>query len=361
MLIRRLRVLVIPFILLLAAALPACESGDTSTAPATAPAPQPSMVVAPSQTPTPGPSLVGVPGIVDPANMGWPRQVEGLNGIITIPAKPQRIITASIGHDEMTLALVPNERLVAVGGVSKDETYSNVSGLVQDKPEVTRDPETIIAQAPDVVVTSPFFTADGVEALTRVGIPVVQTELQHDPEARINSILFMGYIFGEEQRAFEFAAEVRERFNSLLSVTSAATPKPRVLAVTHYSDTLWVAGANSTEGGVIVAAGGINAAEDAGIESNQPTSLEGIIAMAPEVIVIPQPVSFGAGEFRESLLANEALAEVPAIKNGRVYVVESKRFTTLSYWNIRGAEDLARLLWPGAFPNPPATTFSLAE
>ena len=266
MLIRRLRVLLIPFVLLLAAALPACESGDTSTAPATAPAPQPTMTVAP--TPTPSPSLVGVPGIVDPANMGWPRQVEGLNGIVTIPAKPQRIITASIGHDEMTLALVPKERLVAVGAVSKDETYSSVSALVQDKPEITRDPETIIAQSPDVVVTSPFFTAEGIEALTRVGIPVVQTELQHDPEARINSILFMGYIFGEEQRAFAFAAEVRERFDALVSVTGAATPKPRVLAVTHYSDTLWVAGANSTEGGVIVAAGGINAAEDAGIVSN---------------------------------------------------------------------------------------------
>ena len=359
MLIRRLRVLVIPFILLFAAALPACESGDPATSSATAPAPQPTMTVPP--TSTPGPSLEGVAGIVDPSNMGWPRQVEGLNGIITIPAKPQRIITASIGHDEMTLALVPSERLVAVGGVSKDETYSNVSGLVRDKPEITRDPETIIAQAPDVVVTSPFFTADGIEALTRVGIPVVQTELQHDPEARINSILFMGYIFGEEERAFEFAEEVRERFDSLVSVTGAATPKPRVLAVTQYSDKLWVAGGNSTEGGVIVAAGGINAAEDAGIESNQPTSLEGVIAMAPEVIVIPQPEAFGAGEFRESLLSNEALAEVPAIKNGRVYVVESKHFTTLSYWNIRGAEDLARLLWPDAFPDPPATTFSLAE
>ncbi len=359
MLIRRLRVLLIPLILLLATALPACESGDPATSSATAPAPEPTMTVPP--TPTPGPSLEGVEGVVDPSNMGWPRQVEGLNGIITIPAKPQRIITASIGHDEMTLALVPSERLVAVGSVSKDETYSNVSGLVRDKPEITRDPETIIAQAPDVVVTSPFFTAEGVEALTRVGIPVVQTELRHDPEARINSILFMGYIFGEEQRAFEFATEVSERFDSLVSVTGAATPKPRVLAVTQYSDKLWVAGGNSTEGGVIVAAGGINAAEDAGIESNQPTSLEGVIAMAPEVIVIPQPAAFGAGEFRESLLANEALAEVPAIKNGRVYVVESKHFTTLSYWNIRGAEDLARLLWPDAFPDPPATTFSLAE
>ena len=97
MLIRRLRVLLIPLILLLAAALPACESGDTSTAPATAPAPQPTMVVAPPPH-TPGPSLEGVPGIVDPANMGWPRQVEGLNGVITIP--PNR--SASLPRPSVT-------------------------------------------------------------------------------------------------------------------------------------------------------------------------------------------------------------------------------------------------------------------
>ena len=102
----------------------------------------------------------------------------------------------------------------------------------------------------------------------------MQTELKHDPEARINSILFMGYIFGEEDRALEFAAEVRDRYDALVAVTGKAVPQPRVLALTQYSDKLWVAGGNSTEGGVITAAGGINAAEEAGIEGNQTTSLE---------------------------------------------------------------------------------------
>ena len=280
---------------------------------------------------------------------------------MTIPAKPQRIIGASIGHDELILALVPAERLVAVGRFSKDATYSNVYELIQDKPEITRDPETIIAQAPDMLVTSPFFSADGIEALTRVGIPVVQTELKHDVEARINNILLTGYILGEEERAIEFAAEVRERFGSLVAITAAAEPKPRVLALTQYSDSLWTAGANSTEGSAIVAAGGINVAEDAGIESNQTTSLEGVIAMDPQVIIIPQPAEFGAEEFRNSLLNNEALANVPAIKNNQVHIVESKHFTTLSYWNILGAEDMARILWPDAFADAPSPTFSLPE
>ena len=331
-------------------------------------APEPTPTAAPTATPEPTPTAVpvsqlleGVRGIVDPTNLGWPRDVEGLNGIITIPSKPLRIITASIGHDEITLALVPVERLVGVGGVTKNSTYSNVADLVQDITEISRDPEVIVAQSPDVVVTSPFFSADAVDALSRTGIPVIQTELKHDPEARINSILLMGYIFGEEERALEFAAEVAERHNALVAVTGEAAPRPRVLALTQYSDKLWVAGGNSTEGGVITTAGGINAAEEAGIESNQTTSLEGVIAMNPEIIVIAQPKEFGAEEFRQSLFSNEALAEVPAIKNDQVHIVESKHFTTLSYWNIRGAEDLARLLWPEQFPEPSTASFSLAE
>ena len=83
--------------------------------------------------------------------------------------------------------------------------------------------------------------------------------------------------------------------------------------------------------------------------------------MSPDVIFIAQPVEFGAAEFRESLLDNEALAEVPAIKNNQVHLIEGKHFTTLSYWNIRGAEDLAHLLWPDLFPEPSTTPFTLAE
>ncbi len=387
----QLRILAVPLALMLALALAACSSESPvptaapaapTVAPTAAPAPPPTAMpepttvptataaptaapaptATPAPTPTPEPNpLEGVRGIVDPDNMGWPREVEGLNGLVSIPAKPLRIITASVGHDEMTLALVPLSRLVGVGGATKISTYSNVSSLVQDITEISRDPETIVAQAPDVVVTSPFFPAEAIEALSKTGIPVVQTELEQGPETRINSILFMGYIYGEVERALEFAAEVSDRYEALIAVTGAAEPRPRVLALTQYSDKLWVAGGNSTEGGVIVAAGGINAAEEAGIEGNQTTSLEGVIAMNPDVIVIPQPKEFGADEFRQSLFDNEALAEIPAIAGDRVYVVEGKHFTTLSYWNIRGVEDLAHILWPGDFPAASTDPFSLAE
>ena len=341
---------------------PTAEATPAATATAT---PEATPKPAPTEEATPAAPAFAeafqeVRGIVDPSNFRWPREVEGLNGVVSIPAKPLSIITASVGHDEMTLAIVPLERLVAIGGSSKNATYSNVAELLQDKTEISRDPETIIAQEPDIIVTSPFFSADGVAALSKAGIPVIQTELKQGPEARINNILLMGYIYGEEERAVAFATEVRERYEALIAVTGEVEEKPRVLALTQFGDKIWTAGKDSTEGGVISAAGGLNVAAEAGIEGNQTTSLEGVIAMNPEVIVIAQPLEFGAAEFRQSLLDNEALAELPAVKNEAIYLVEGKHFTTLSYWNIRGAEDLARILWPDALGDSESPAFSLA-
>ena len=168
------RLIVTVSILLVAMALAACSqptptptpapTATPTASPTAAPAPAPTATPTPQSTPTPEPPVRlpnDVPGIVDTTNLGWPREVEGLNGVVSIPAKPGRIITASVGHDEVILALAPSDRLVAVGNSTKSETFSNVASLVQGKPEITRDPETIIAQSPDVIVTSPFFPAEG--------------------------------------------------------------------------------------------------------------------------------------------------------------------------------------------------------
>ena len=147
---KKLSTLFVPLAVLLLMVLAACSSTTPTSAPTTAPTTSPVSTTVPLATqapapteaptvpPTPAPTPVptaqpeptatpepavnyfeGVPGIVDPANFGWPREVEGVNGIVSIPTKPLRIITASVGHDEITLALVPKERLVGVGSSTK--------------------------------------------------------------------------------------------------------------------------------------------------------------------------------------------------------------------------------------------------
>lgn len=324
------------------------------------PAPTPTAIATPvSPTRAPDP-FAGVPGIVDPTNHGWPREVEGLNGRVTIAAKPLRVHTVSLGHDEMTYALVPAERVVAVGKFTQKPEHSNVAELAQRVEGIGRDPEQIVAQNPDIVIASPFAKEDLLKALENVGIPVVQTELHNDPEGRIQDILFLGYVYGEEERALALAAEVRARHDALTAVTDTkpVASRPRVLSMASYSDTISVAGAGSTEGSIIAAAGGVNAAAEAGIERHKPTSQEGIIAMRPDIIILPQPAEGRGEEFKQELLSDPSLAEVPAIKEGRVYLVPPRLFTTLSFWNIRGAEELAKLLWPEDFAGKEFSPFS---
>ena len=321
-----------------------------------------SPTATPAATKPVGGPFAGVPGIVDAANTGWPREVEGLNGRVTIPAKPERIVTLSVGHDEITYALVPASRIVGVGAVTKEPMFSNVAHLAKEAKTLSREPEVILSVAPDVMVTSPFIKAEVVEVLSNVGLPVIQTALENDPESRINSILLLGYIYGEEERAVAFAQEVRARFEALQAVVrdKPNDQRRRVLATSRFSDKIFAAGASSTEGSIIEAAGGINVAAAEGLTGNPTISLESVIAMRPEILLITQPPDSGQ-PYIDDLLSNAALAEVPAIRDGKVFLVDNTSFTTLSHWNLLGAEKLARLLWPDDFDDEELAPFSLPQ
>ena len=289
-----------------------------------------------------------VPEIVDPSNRGWPRDVEGLNGRVTITSKPLRIHTLSLGLDEVTYALVPASRVVAVGRYTQNPEHSNVAGLARTAPAISRDTEEIVARNPDIVVASPFAKAELLDALAAVGVTVLRAEHHQTLEGRIRDILFLGYVYGEEERALELASEVRRRLEGLTAITRGKPleERPRVLSLNSYSgNTIFTSGQGSTVGDIIEFAGGINGAAEAGIKRSPSISVEGIVAIWPDVIIIPQPAD-GAEALKRTLLTHQALAEVPAIKEGRIHLVGAKRFTTLSFWNIRGAEELAQILWP---------------
>ena len=336
--------------------LAACSSGAVVSEPV------PTSIPATS-TPNPSDALANVEGIVDPTNLGWPRTVNALNGLVTIPEQPLRIVTISLGHDEVTYALVPRGRVVAANIFTQNPDQSNVAHLASGLPVITSDAEVIVAQSPDIVIASPFTSLELIDALERIGLVVLQTDLHNDTDGRRQDILLLGYAYGEVERAIEVVKEVEEREAALRAVWESKPEgeRLRVLSATLYSDSLYTAGAGSTEGEIINAAGGINVAAEAGLENNPIISFESLIAMDPEVIFIPQPTEFGGEDFLNDLLANPALASVPAIRDGRVFMADPKYFTTLSFWNLRGAEELARDLWPedlgdatfGSFSFPP--------
>jgi iron complex transport system substrate-binding protein len=136
----------------------------------------------------------------------------------------------------------------------------------------------------------------------------------------------------------------RTKFINAYSATKKLEEKPKVLALTYY-DAYWAGGLGSTEGSIISLSGGINIAAEAGVKSNDMITKESLISMNPDVIIIPQSKEWGGEAFLDDLVSDATLSEIKAIKDNKVYLVDPRYFTTLSHWNLRGSEELMKILW----------------
>jgi iron complex transport system substrate-binding protein len=332
---------------------PAALSSSATAQPPSAPAPA-TAASTPTKPPAPAfdkAAYAKVPNIVDPSNFSWPRKVMTATGEVEIKQKPQRIHTLSLGADEITLALLPPSRVAAVGAFTANTDFSNVADMVKDLPKIPRNAEAILAVKPDIVLISQFSNAALVKQIQEAGITTVLAEPQGlNPSASVlegyeTTIRYLAYVYGEEEAAEQLIASVRARLDRVKNIVDkqATSARPRVL---FYQVKKFAHGSNTNADGIIRAAGGVNVAAEAGIVRVQEIGQEAIAKMNPDVIIVTQT---DLEEQRVALSGNPALAQVPAVKNGRIYSLAPKQVDTLSPWNTRGVEDLAKLLWPQAF------------
>ena len=285
-----------------------------------------------------------VPGIDDLKDLSWPREVEAMNGLITINEKPKRILTISTGHDEMIFGFANLNNIVGVTSFSQSPG-GNIYELTKDMPTITSEIETIVAQNPDIVFADPYANVNLIKSLEDLGITVVQTQLNNTAEGRINDILFAAYVLDELESSKMLINAINDQINYIELIKNAIgdTINTNILSVTYY-DAYWAAGSGSTEGSIIELAGYNNVASEFGVESNNMISKESIIEMSPDIIVIPQSVEWGGQDFYDTLMSDESFNSIPAINNEDVYMVNTSHFTTLSHFNILGSIDLLDLV-----------------
>lgn len=304
--------------------------------------------------PSPEPTVVpypAVPGIVDPSNHGWPRDVETSEGRITLDGPPQRILTYSLGHDEMLLALVEPGRIAALGKFASSTSYSNIVDQAANLPVFEKGAENVIAAKPDLFVVSAYTQQDLVDLVKDAGIPVVRPALEDSAEGNIPNILLMGYMFGTEERALELIAEIETRLQLIEDrvPSSDSDERPSVISISRFSDSISVSGGGTSGSGIIEAAGGVNAAARDGIDGYKTISVESVAAMNPDFIIIPQEGEEGGNLLRDDLANDPVLATVFAIANNQIHVVAAPNYITLSHWNVRGIERTAEILFPDLF------------
>lgn len=284
--------------------------------------------------------------IIEPTP-GWPRKVRDANGPITIVAKPARIHTLSVGFDEITFRLVDPSRIVAVGRSTTNPELSNVADLARQIPrQVGRDAEEIVALEPDLVVASPFASADLIAQLRAARITVVVADLVGSVDGEEENIRLLAYLYGEEERGETLIQELRgqiDRITTALAKEPSQT-KPRVLLL----EGSFTAGRGTTEDGILNLAGATNAAAAAGIVGSREISAEGLVVIDPDIIVLADPQPSGPS-LSDPLLQQPGVQGLRALQERRIVRIKWSLVSTLSHWNVIGAEQLARAFHPSAF------------
>ena len=275
--------------------------------------------------------------------------VDGRGKEVTFNEKPTKIVSTTLAVDEFLVDLVAPENILAVTQMSTDAGISNVAGktdAIETKFE-TVTAEQVLALNPDLVIIPSYVSGEVLDQIESAGITTYQVVDDSSFEGILKTVETLGQIVGEEENAAALVADIKKRIDTLEANAEKVETKPRVLYYTEYLSSVTD---NTTIGEMINLAGGTNVIKEAGIVGDSypdypNVSKEVLVQLKPEVIFT---TAWGAGEGEPAFVTewknDPALADVPAIKNGKIYVLDSANITTASHYVIEGAEEMAAIL-----------------
>ncbi|MCX7016313.1 MAG: ABC transporter substrate-binding protein [Candidatus Sumerlaeota bacterium] len=273
---------------------------------------------------------------------GFPRALAQPNGeALTIPRKPERIVSATLATDEILLDLVDPKRILALSVFADEPEYSNVVEKAKAvEKRVAGHAEQVVALAPDLIFVASYSKPEFLRMLKGAGLPVFQLQFFDSIDQILGNVETVGQAVGEEARAKALVDQARPRIEAV-SKAAEGKPRPLILSYSHG----FVAGKNTTINDMIVAAGGANYAAEKGIEGNQEIALEVLLTWQPQWLLL-QGQEARRGEAQAALNENPSLGALQAVRENRVIVMPGRRLSPVSHYIADGIEELARLLNP---------------
>ncbi|MEG2806015.1 ABC transporter substrate-binding protein [Stenotrophomonas sp.] len=181
------------------------------------------------------------------------------------------------------------------------------------------------------------------EKLRAVGEPaVVVDDLQPAPDKVRKIAAALGLAAAGEQ----LATQVQQQLDEAAAIGKTSGQAPRVIHVsaTGAGGAPTVAGADSASAQLIALAGGLNIGTEAGVANYSALSNEGVVAAAPQVILVTEHdlALFGGAEGLWK--AYPTLRQTPAGQANRVWVMPDVQLKYASVGSGVGALALARAL-----------------
>ncbi|WP_243717802.1 ABC transporter substrate-binding protein [Actinomadura sp. KC345] len=153
--------------------------------------------------------------------------VQAANGAVTVPARPERIVSLSPTHTETLFAIGAGPQVVAVDDYSNHPAEAPRTKLSGFKPNA----EAVIKYKPDLVVLSDDLNGI-VGSLEKVKIPVLLEPSATRLDEAYDEINDLGKATGRTAEAEKLVADMR----SSIQRTVAASPKGKGLSYYHELD-----------------------------------------------------------------------------------------------------------------------------
>lgn len=278
----------------------------------------------PGETPhgeaTPAPSAAAEPRNTDSGNLSLASSVTVIDQAgreVVIGGSVERIVSGYYISSSACIALGLTDKLVGIEAKADSRPiYAMTAPDLLTLPNVGTAKEfhmeACIALDPDLVIL-PKQLRDNAEIMAELGIPVMLVSPESH-QALVDMIALIGEASGAQANASKLISYYNDELAEISLLTKNIDKRPTVYMGGN-SAYLTAAPKDMYQATLIDAAGGINAAAEIDGDKWTDVSYEQIVAMNPDVIVIPPE----AGYFKEDILGDPQLAGVTAIMKVKVY------------------------------------------
>lgn len=271
--------------------------------------------------------------------------IDQLGRHVTIPEKPERIVSLAPSITEIVFALDQGYRLKGV------TTYSDFPPEAKKLPKVGSyvqlNLEKIVALKPDLCIAikdgNPIAVAQRLESMK---IPVYAVN-PRNLKTVIQTVQEIGEVLNVEKKANKLVQNMKLRIQKVKSMVAKTTYRPRVFLQIGVSPIVSV-GTNTFSHELIVLAGGKNLAE--GPIAYPRYSIEQVLALSPEVIIITSMARIAV--FKKVKAEWDRWPNMPAVRNHRIFIEDSNLFDRPTPRLVDGLELMVRLIHPELFERP---------
>lgn len=268
----------------------------------------------------------------------------GLTGALAPAAEPgpaTRVVSQSVGTDELLLALAEPSQIAALSHLADDPRFSAVATEARAFQRIgSGDAETILRHRPDLVLMTDYSRAELVAQVRRAGVRVWTYDRYPtlaDAHAALRSLA--AELGGEAPARAERIIETDTQRVAALAARLAGRTRVAALAPTTYGV---LAGRDTTFDDLCVHAGADNLARTlGGLRGFERLPSEAMLAWPVEVFV----VGGESGEFQHTPPYPQMMKRRPI----RVVRLEPWMLGCVSHRRIDAYEALARELHPEAF------------